>query len=388
MKVEQHSNQIIIHYPRRLVFGNGSVHTMVEDLIKGGKKRIYILTVDTVLSMLSIVIDDLKSDGIIVGVDTSIKQEPTFSDYEKMLNKAASFKANCIIGIGGGSVMDVAKVVSAFIYSGKNISSYIGNGLIESRDTHLICVPTTSGTGSEVSPNSILIDNEDGTKKGIISPCLVPDAAYIDPELIQNLPPDITAQTGMDALTHCIEAYANKHAHPMVDTLALDGIRLISRNLARAVKNGNDLEARSNVALGSVYGGMCLGPVNTAAVHALAYPLGAMYKVSHGLSNALLLPFVMEHNLPGNEARYSNIALAMGAKTGNSDSHTAKNGIDLIKRLMNECRLPSGLSHIGVSSDSLSSMASSAFDVKRLLNNNLKDLEVEDIYSIYNAALS
>src|SRR5439155_10799310 len=145
-------------------------------------------------------------------------------------------------------------------------------GKLNARKTYLACLPTTAGTGSEVSPNAILMDESDQLKKGVISPHLMPDAAYIDPMLTLGAPPAVTAATGIDALTHCIEAYANKFAHPMIDLYALEGIRLIGDNLARAVADGSNIEARTHLALASMYGGMCLGPVNTGAVHALAYP--------------------------------------------------------------------------------------------------------------------
>src|SRR5439155_14470982 len=151
-------------------------------------------------------------------------------------------------------------------------------------------------------------------KKAAISPHLVSDAAYVDPALTMSVPPAVTAATGMDALTHCIEAYANRFAHPVVDMYALQGIRLIAANLPLAVERGDDLEARTNVALGSLYGGMCLGPVNTAAVHALSYPLGGEFKVAHGVSNAVLLPHVLEFNLSAAPQRYADIAVALGAQ--------------------------------------------------------------------------
>src|SRR5262249_48336492 len=157
----------------------------------------------------------------------------------------------------------------------------------------LVCLPTTAGTGSEVSPNAILLDEADQLKKGVVSPYLVPDAAYVDPQLTRSVPPSVTAATGLDALTHCIEAYANKFAHPAVDLYALQGVGIIAQNLLRAVRNGGDMEARTELSLGSFYGGLCLGPVNTAAVHALAYPLGGQFHVAHGVSNAVLLPHVI-----------------------------------------------------------------------------------------------
>src|SRR5699024_3953020 len=194
---------------------------------------------------------------------------------------------------GGGSVLDVAKLVAAQLNNGQSLEDIVGIKKLKNRDFLLICMPTTSGTGSEVSPNAILLDQRDNQKKGIISPFLVPDIVYADPLLTVTLPPSVTAATGIDALTHCIEAYANRFAHPLVDMYALEGIRLISSNIVEACKNGQDIEARSGMILGSLYGGVCLGPVNTAAVHALSYPLGSQFHIAHGLSNAILFPDVL-----------------------------------------------------------------------------------------------
>ena len=210
--------------------------------------------------------------------------------------------------------------------------------------------------------------------------------AYIDPALTLGLPPFVTAFTGIDALTHCIEAYTNRFAHPLVDTFALEGIRLIGRNLKKAVDNGQDLEARSAVALGSVYGGMCLGPVNTAAVHALAYPLGSEYKIAHGVSNALLLPYIMEFNLPEAEAKYAEIARAMGAQEGNTDRETALNGIELVRKLISDCGIPARLSEINIPFEDIEAIAQSALGVQRLLKNNIREFSLADIVNVYKIA--
>ncbi len=202
---------------------------------------------------------------------------------------------------GGGSAMDVAKLVAALLDGRQQIGEVFGIGKLAGRSTPLACVPTTSGTGSEVSPIAIVQDSADGLKKGVISPYLVPDAAFVDPLLTLGMPPAVTASTGIDALTHCIEAYANRQAHPLVDTWALEGIRRIARSLPAAYADGRNVAARTDVALGSMYGGMCLGPVNTAAVHALAYPLGSDFGVAHGTSNAVLLEHVLEFNLPARD---------------------------------------------------------------------------------------
>jgi alcohol dehydrogenase len=377
---------INFHFPKRLVFGANCLRQMSEEYLSLGLSRLFIITVPAIIEPLSSALDFLKSKGISIQIHLSSKGEPTFADFEQILYEAKNFGADSIAGIGGGSVMDVAKIIAAQLHNPKPLKSFVGNGLLKERRTYLICMPTTSGTGSEVSPNAILMDQEDKLKKAIISPFLVPDATFIDPVLTLNLPQSVTAYTGIDALTHCIEAYINRFAHPMTDLLALEGIKLISQNLKKAIDNGQNIEARSKIALGSVYGGMCLGPVNTAAVHALAYPLGSEFKIAHGLSNALLLPYVMEFNLPAAEKRFADVALAMGVQKGMSDQETALNGISRIRKLIEECYVPSRLSIVGIPHKYIDKLAQSAMEVKRLLNNNVREISFEDAKNIYSAA--
>jgi len=216
-------------------------------------------------------------------------------------------------------------------------------------------------------------------KKGIISPWLVPDIVYVDPLLTISVPSAITAATGLDALTHCLEAYTNKFAQPFIDLYAYEGMRLIATNLVRAVQNGADEEARSAVAMGSLLGGFCLGPVNTAAVHALSYPLGSSYHLPHGLSNALLLPYVMEFNLPASPDRHTQVAHALGCTT-------ATEGVEKIRSLIRECGLPATLKEVGVPYDAIETLAAEAMKITRLLNNNPRPVTLQDAIDIYKSA--
>jgi alcohol dehydrogenase class IV len=291
-----------------------------------------------------------------------------------------------VVGFGGGSVLDMAKLVAALHDRLEPVKNYFGIGLLPKRKTHLVCLPTTAGTGSEVSPNAILLDEAEQLKKGVISPWLVPDAAYVDPLFTLSVPPAVTAATGIDAMVHCIEAYANRFAHPMVDVYALEGIRLIAANLLQVVKNGSDVPARTAVALGSLYGGMCLGPVNTAAVHALAYPLGSEFHLAHGLSNALLLAPVLRFNLPAAPRRYAEIALALGVAQGLDDLATAEAGIAKIEALCAACGIPQSLSACNIPESAIPRMAAAAMKVTRLLKNNPRDLTSADAEAIYRKA--
>jgi alcohol dehydrogenase class IV len=302
------------------------------------------------------------------------------------LAAARSAQVDGVLGIGGGSAIDVAKLAAALYDGGQSAHEVFGIGLLRRRALPLVCLPTTAGTGAEVSPNAILLDEADELKKGVVSPHLVPDAAYVDPALTVSVPPAVTAATGLDALTHCIEAYANKHSHPIVDTWALQGIRLISGHLVRAVRDGSDMEARSALALGSLFGGLCLGPVNTAAVHALAYPLGGKYHIAHGVANSLLLPHVLRFNLPAAPQRYAEIAAALGVPHHENPSIMAEQGLDFLVRLSTDCGVAQRLSALGIDRGEIPGLAASAMKVTRLLVNNLRPLTEADAASIYDEA--
>ncbi|MDG2174504.1 MAG: iron-containing alcohol dehydrogenase [Flavobacteriaceae bacterium] len=376
---------ITLLHPGKLVFGDEALEVFKNDFIASGYKRLFILTIPFLIDHLSELLETFKGKSIEYELDMSILNEPSFQEFNVVLEKAKSFEADSIVGIGGGSVLDVSKLVAAQLKNTQTIDEIIGIGNLRERQTYLACIPSTSGTGSEVSPNAIFID-ENGGKKGVISPFLVPDASYIYPKLTLSVPASVTAATGIDALTHCLEAYANKFSHPVVDVIAIEGIKLIAENLVEACENGNDLEARTNVALGSLYGGMCLGPVNTGAVHALSYPLGTEFHIPHGLSNALLLPYVMEFNLPKAIIEYANIAKVIGAEIGHTDEETAKNGILKIRELNAACKIPSKLSDLGIPITAIDKMANNALEIQRLLKNNPKKVKLEDAKAIYKAA--
>lgn len=368
-----------IHFPGKLVFGNGCLHQLTDEVAASSPARVFIVTITPLLPALKDMVQQLRDRGIEVAIHTGIVREPSYEDFHRVMAEAAPFDADLVMGIGGGSVLDIAKLVAAQLGNDQSLSGYVGIGLLKTRKRKLVCVPATSGTGSEVSPNAILVDDGDDQKKGIISPFLVPDIVYIDPLLTVSVPPDITAATGLDALTHCLEAYTNLHAQPFIDLYAFEGMRLIAAYLVRAVRNGNDEEARSQVAMGSLLGGFCLGPVNTAAVHALSYPLGSSFHLPHGLSNALLLPYVMAFNLPAAPERYAGVARALGCDT-------AEQGVDKIRELIRQCGLPATLKEVGVPYEAIGTMAADAMKITRLLKNNPRPVTLEDAITIYKSA--
>ncbi|MBD8488568.1 iron-containing alcohol dehydrogenase [Echinicola sp. CAU 1574] len=369
--------------PQKLVFGTGALSQYVEDTIQAGRARIWVLIAGPLVSRFEEGLRLMEKAGLKVKVTVYDYGEPTFDLYNEYLKEVKAYNPESIVGIGGGSVLDLAKILAAMQDSTGQLSDFVGINLLKGRGTHMVCIPTTSGTGSEVSPNAILLDESTLEKKGIISPYLVPDATYIDPELTIDLPPKITAETGIDALSHCIEAYTNRFSHPLVDDYALRGIALIGRNLRRAYEKGDDMDARSAVALGSMYGGLCLGPVNTAAVHALSYPLGGKYHVPHGLANAVLLPEVMAYNMSSNIHKHVQIALAMGATEGETLEETAINGVEKVRELVKLCDIPQNLTALGVQKGDVAELTGLAMKVTRLLKNNPKELTFEDAERIY-----
>ena len=376
---------ITLLQPQKIVFGTGCIETFTEDYKKMGFQRLMVLTAPPILPLIEEPLASLKAAGVSIEIFQNILAEPTVNDFKAILQVARDFKADSVVGIGGGSVLDVTKLVAAFINSDQQVEDCFGTGLIKAKGLWFACLPTTAGTGSEVSPNAILLDERDHLKKGIVSPYLIADAAYVDPKLTWTVPAKVTADTGMDALTHCIEAYTNKFAHPSVDIYALQGIRLIAANLERAVKDGKDVEAREALAFGSLYGGMCLGPVNTAAVHALSYPLGGEFHIPHGLSNAILLPSVMKFNMPANVKRHAEVAIALGCEPGKNAQETAQHGVEFIYRLAEAVGIPQKLTDLGIPQTAVDGMAKAAMQVQRLLKNNPREVTEQDARDIYNS---
>jgi alcohol dehydrogenase class IV len=377
---------LALQLPRKLVFGANSLSACAEWIGSQNPAAVLIVTSPQVRGLCDPLVAALRSQGRTAQVWDGVSGEPHVDDLAAAIAAARDCRATLIAGLGGGSAMDVAKLVAALLDGRQQIAEVFGIGKLAGRSTPLVCVPTTSGTGSEVSPIAIVQDSADGLKKGVISPHLVPDSAFVDPLLTMGMPPAVTASTGIDALTHCIEAYANRQAHPLVDTWALEGIRRIARSLPAAYSDGQNVAARTDVALGSMYGGMCLGPVNTAAVHALAYPLGSDFNVAHGTSNAVLLEHVLEFNLPAATERYADIARAFGVGGEGSAGDVAQRGLDFLRDLNKRCGIPAHIAQLGVPESAIDHMAESALTIQRLLQQNPRVVTLQDARDIYRRA--
>lgn len=368
----------------KLTIGSGCLAQCKEYLRTGGFQRAFLIAPPVARAHAERLLEGLHASYI----EGGIQAEPSVGTFKQILKRAANFKPDIVIGIGGGSALDLAKLVAALWNSEQKIEEVFGTNLLKSRTTTLLCIPTTAGTGSEVSPNAILLDELDKIKKGVVSPCLVPDTVFVDAELTLTVPPAVTAATGLDALTHCIEAYTNRFAHPVVDIWALEGIRLIASALVEAVEHPSFLPAREKMALGSLFGGLCLGPVNTAAVHALSYPLGGWFHIAHGHANAILLPHVMRFNSAAAPTRFAKVALALGVAQETADETTAESGVRKLCAIIRATKLDMRLSALGIQETDLPQLASAGLGVTRLMKNNPRTMTQQDAEAIYQAAFA
>ncbi len=377
-------DEILLRWPSTIEFGIGRLASLVNHVKQA--KRIYWFVDEPVAKKVSPIISQIQERGIECEFTTEITPEPPISTLDSALNPVRLFNPETIIAVGGGSTIDLAKVISVLLSGKQSASDIIGIDQVVERKTQLIAIPTTAGTGSEVTPIAVLTDTEEKLKKGVVSPHLIPDVAIVDPTLTYSMPKAITASTGMDAMIHCIEAFTNKNSHPIIDTIALEGIGLIADSLELAVTEPANEQARSAMAQASLYGGFCLGPVNTAAVHAFAYPLGGEFKVPHGVANAVLLPFVMKFNLSHCVEKYSRIAHRIGVSPKGSKKEQVHRMITNIRDLSLRCGIPANLKELNVPESAISEMAKAALQVKRLLDNNPRPITLGDATAIFTNA--
>jgi alcohol dehydrogenase class IV len=317
-----------------------------------------------------------------VAVFGEIEPEPSVPNLEKLLAMAERVRPDIVIGFGGGSAMDLAKLAAVLPGSGQTITDVVGPERVKGRASALVQVPTTSGTGSEAGTRALVTDPSTHNKLAVQSRHMLADLAVVDPKLTLTVPPVITAATGVDALAHCAEAFTSRKAHALIDLYALEGIRLVGRYLARAVADGSDLEARAGLSLASLYGGFCLGPVNTTAGHAVAYPLGTRHRIAHGHACAVIFPHTLAFNAPTAAEKTALILEALGLPGATEERAVLEAAHGFCASLCIEMRL----SRLGVPEDDLAAMAEEAHAIRRLLDNNPRDISCEQILAIYRAA--
>lgn len=369
------SRAITLHLPKRFEVGTSTAARLGDWAPKDA--RVLIIAQPVTAGM----IDKLGLRGQITVFD-GVHPEPKDTDLEAALAAARACKPDLVVGLGGGSVMDVAKLVAALWDSDQTLIEVAGPNKVAQKSSLLAQVATTAGTGSEGGIRALITSSETSMKIAVESPFMAADIAILDPELTMSVPSAITAATGVDALAHCVEAFTNINAHPLVDDYARMGIRLAGQFLRRAVQDGSDAEARAGMLLSSFYGGLCLGPVNTAAGHALAYPLGTRAGIPHGLSVALLFPNVLGFNAPARAEKTAEVLTALGLPA-TDDPETV---VAATRDYCNTLGIEMSMQTHGAREDDLPAWAAEAHSIRRLMDNNPRDMSVTDIEAIYRAA--
>jgi alcohol dehydrogenase class IV len=379
--------------PAKIITGDGSAQSLGAQAKALGITQVVLVT-DKVLhektEFVTTAVADLNASGVNVEVFDDVEPDPLVNTARRSAEFARRFTPNGIVGLGGGSPLDIAKATAAILANETPLEEMWGVGNVSKPALPMILLPTTAGTGSEVTPNCILTDvkpNGGHMKKGIVSPHILARTAIVDPLLTVTAPPSVTAASGMDALTHAIETYVSKSAQPITLPLALEAIRLIGKYLRRAVANGSDLEARRNMANASMLAGVAFANGFLGGVHAIAMAMGGQFNVAHGVANALMLPYVMEFNEMAATEKFANIAEALGESLeGLSEREAARRATLAVHQLVIDVGLPHVLADVKISEDRISALAEESFGNQRLLKNNPRSATVQDLTRILESA--
>jgi alcohol dehydrogenase class IV len=384
-------NKIIsFRSPHLILAGVGSLERLGEEAKALEAKKGLLVTDKGVITsgIVEKIQTLLKREGIVIDIFDKVISDPDIGCAEACIEMAKKDRYDLILGLGGGSSMDIASVASVMCTNPGTVQDYLGVNLVKNPGIPTILIPTTAGTGAEATPNAILTDTEAQLKKAVVSPYILPRVAIVDPLLTLSMPPTVTSSTGIDALTHAIETYTSNNATILSELFSKEAIIRIGRSLRTAVANGNNLEARYDMSIGSLYAGIAITNAGVTAVHALAYPLGGQFNVAHGIANGLLLPYVMEFNVLGDIPKFAAVAQFLGEKVEQFPLlERAYRAAESVKALYSDLKIPQSLTELGVPGDSIPEMAKAAMNVTRLMANNPREMTVEDIERIYEKAL-
>jgi alcohol dehydrogenase class IV len=373
-----HCMPIELIRPEAIEFGSGTMAAAARFARNKGVKRP--LVISDAFNAARVGLLDLPGEVSVFG---EVKPEPDIPNLEQALLVARAVAPDLIVGFGGGSAMDLAKLVAVLCSNAQKLTEIVGVDKVVGREVWLLQIPTTSGTGSEAGTRALVTDPSTANKLAVQSRFMLADLAIVDPNLTISVPPGITAATGVDALAHCVEAFTSRKAHPAIDLYAIEGVRLVGRYLARAVADGADREARAGLALASLYGGFCLGPVNTTAGHAVAYPLGTRHHIAHGLACAVIFPHTLAFNMPAVPDKTLTVLAALGLDAAKD----ARSAFDAAYRYCADLGIDMRLSSLGVPRDDLRVMADEAYAIRRLLDNNPREITSDQILEIYENAV-
>tara|TARA_B100000683_G_scaffold16458_1_gene16359 strand:+ start:361 stop:1533 length:1173 start_codon:yes stop_codon:yes gene_type:complete len=374
-------------------FGSGTSKSCTSEISKKlGSNILFVTDKDLMkLKLTEPTLNELIKNSSKVEIFEDVEADPSLKTLENAIEVGKKINATGVIGFGGGSSMDVAKLASLILGSNEEIDEAWGVANAKGPRLPLVLVPTTAGTGSEVTPISIITVGEE-EKKGVSSPIILPDLAILDPDLTLGLPAHTTAATGIDAMVHAIEGYAsaNKNNNPISKMLAVEALKLLGGSIEKAVFEGVDIQARSNMLIGAMLAGKSFANSPVAAVHALAYPIGGTFHISHGLSNSLVLPYVLRFNSVSNKATkdYSEIApfAFPDINTNQGNQAVCSEFIDRLEQLSKKLGLPQRLREVNIPKEACKKMASDAMKQTRLLVNNPREVTEADALNIYESA--
>lgn len=383
--------ETIFHMPTKIVLGIGKAQSLIEEITSEGLNNLLLVADPGIMELKRVkdLIENIINKGFLCAIFNEIEPNPSSRSVEKGAKIAKEFGVDSVIAIGGGSAIDVAKGIALCATNEGSVLDYsrIGNKKITVRPLPLFALPTTSGTGSEVTHVSVITDKTNLRKIVIASPWLYPKTSILDPLLVQSLPPNLTAFTGMDALTHAIEAYVTLKNGPITDSLAIKAISLIAKYLGPVVANGDNIEARTHMMTASCMAGMAFANSGLGIVHSTAHSLGGVINLGHGVANAVMLPYCMEYNLVSNPEKFVNIALALGQKVNDLSLHDAAfKAIKAVKKLTRSIGINERLSNLGVKREMLEGLANKALTDVGTIPNNPRKPSFEDLLKIFEKA--
>ncbi|WP_392455179.1 iron-containing alcohol dehydrogenase [Chryseomicrobium aureum] len=378
------SNKFRYETPTKIEFGIGAIENLPKFLNELGGTNVLIVGDPGVLQagIVDQVINPIKNSNFPFTVFTDVGTEASIESVDLGIKMAKENSCDLVIGVGGGSALDTAKAIGLMITNPGNIRDYIGMDKVNSSGAPVIAVPTTAGTGSEITRFAVLSDKQAKAKLSIGSMYICPTLAVCDPNLTISLPPHITAATGMDALTHALESYVNKATQPISEALSIQSMKLISRSLVIAVKQGENIDARADMLMASTIAAMAFNSTRLGLAHALAIPLGAHFKIPHGVVNAMLLPSVMKFNLVGNIDKFIEVAKIFGENLdGLSKRDAAERSVKVIRRLNEDIGIHYKLSDYGVEEKHLEMIAQEAMESGNVPINPVKPT-IEDLKNL------
>jgi len=372
----------VFRIPTRIMFGRGVALKVNEPLEQVGAKRVLVVTDPGVIKvgLVEPILERLRAAGIAYEIYDGVVPDPTVQDVDRCYERAKEVKADALVAVGGGSSIDTAKMAAVLMTNGGSVLDYVGIDKVPKFAAPVVAIPTTAGTGAEITINSVIADPAQHKKLVIISPNATALFALEDPDMTKGLPPFLTAITGMDTLVHAIESFVNKNTYPMTQALAYEAIRDAAWALPRAVKDGSDLEARERMLRAVVSASLAFSNTRLGNVHAMALPLGGWCHVAHGTAVAVLLPHVMDFNRTAAPDRFALVGEAMGV------GKDAKASVDRTFRLIEEIGIPKRLAECGVSEDKIGPMAKDAIQSGNIAVNP-RPTTLADIEALYRAAL-